>query len=1191
MDDLLPEPYHDVEATLATHWGLQVREFSNLPGEYDANFHVHSMSGNEYVFKVMHSSRTLDLLDLQTSALAHVAAASPSLGTPRVVSSLSGADIVHLQGRYAWLLAWLPGVPYALALPHTPSLLRSLGAIMGGLTSALTGFSHPAAHRPGFKWDLARADWILPHLGAISDDRRAHLVAAFMGLYREVNWATLRRGCIHGDANDYNVVVDVGAACLSSSYKEQRVSGVLDFGDMYEAPLVAELATTAAYGCLGHSQPLESLLAIVGGYHASFPLTPSEIKALYPLVLARLCVSVVNSALRKALDPSNPYIVISETPAWLALERFAPLPPAAVTALVEHACNGGVAAACGLYLSPAKQVLNLLSTLPPLAPVIQGGLGGASNLDFSVASPHIPPPALLSRLPLKKDGGGGGGGGGGELLFQAQFMSESVVNALGGEGGLGVSHFGDSVYCSLASPLQNSSPILIPGEAWESISLCTSIFSTRSTQEAVFLPLAGTLVEIMEKEEEEEGAQGDGGGHVVTSRLTIEHSFIRAGDGGGIACVFYSQFTGLQRNAALKVGDKLSSGTTLGHMGLVGDRNSSACGGGGGGGGGGVFSSANSLANSHASLRHCSIQLQCMRLTPLFHGGESLLATTPELLGFYENALIPPPNIFLGLGTLPPPSSSSSSFSTTTFTKAASSLRKACMGANVRLSYSGSQGGPLEIVRGFGTWLWDVRGIPYLDLYNNVPCVGHCHPEVVSAAVTQLSLLNSNTRYLHRNILEYAEALTALFPPPLSVCFFLNSASEANECALRLARSATGREDVLVLDHAYHGNTNTLISCSPYKFAGPGGSGKIAPGIHVAPCPDTYRGPFAGSPLRDQAELYYNAKGGVGEILRGCRPRAAAAVRGGEPEGLGLACFIAESMPSVAGQLFFPPGFLQRVYAGVREAGGVCIADEVQTGFGRLGGGFWWGFQAQGVTPDIVVLGKPAGNGFPLGVVVTTPAIAASFDNGMEFFSTFGGNPVAGAVGKAVLKVLQEEGLRERAGETGAWFLGELQALGKEFSIIGDVRGMGLYIGLELVRHRGSREPATREASYIVNRLKERGVLVGTEGPYDNVIKIRPPLSITLPEAALALQVLKSVLQEPGAKPPSHVSSSWSPHHAAPLRGCASAFNNPHPTSTGTDFSAVFPVVFAVSAALLTLAAVWSASSTSFRGWVGGGRG
>ncbi len=423
--------------------------------------------------------------------------------------------------------------------------------------------------------------------------------------------------------------------------------------------------------------------------------------------------------------------------------------------------------------------------------------------------------------------------------------------------------------------------------------------------------------------------------------------------------------------------------------------------------------------------------------------------------------------------------------------------RQALLGKNLSISYRH----PLKIVRGWMQHLYDDTGRAYLDMYNNVPLVGHSHPSVVKAAQEQLALLNTNTRYLHDNVNRYAERLTRLLPEPLRVCFFVNSGSEANELALRLARAHTGREDVIVLEHAYHGHTNTLIDISPYKFDGPGGRGK-KPWVHVAPLADDYRGLYR----RDDNEAGTEYARHVEEILR--RTKA---------EGRGVAAYIAEALPSVGGQIVFPPGYLAAVYSHVRAAGGVCIADEVQVGFGRLGSHFW-GFETQEVVPDIVVLGKPIGNAFPLAAVITTKQIADAFNNGMEFFSTFGGNPVACAAGLAVLDVLEEEELQRQALRVGTHLISGLRKLQERHDLIGDVRGSGLFLGIDFVLDRETREPAPLQASYVVNRLRDCGILTGTDGPHHNVIKLRPPLVFSESDADFFTRTLDAILEEDAAQ-------------------------------------------------------------------------
>jgi 4-aminobutyrate aminotransferase-like enzyme/Ser/Thr protein kinase RdoA (MazF antagonist) len=406
--------------------------------------------------------------------------------------------------------------------------------------------------------------------------------------------------------------------------------------------------------------------------------------------------------------------------------------------------------------------------------------------------------------------------------------------------------------------------------------------------------------------------------------------------------------------------------------------------------------------------------------------------------------------------------------------------RREHLGRSLSISYRQ----PLHITHGWRQRLFSAEGRGYLDCVNNVAHVGHSHPRVSEAAFAQMRELNTNTRYLHDNLAEYIERLTATLPAPLSVVYLVCSGSEANELALRLARAHTGREQVIVVDAAYHGNTNALIDLSPYKFNGAGGRGKPAH-VHVVPTPDAYRRGFCGA--EDVSDAADRSDGQV-------------------------TAFFCESALSCAGQIILPPGYLRDTFAVVRKAGGVCVADEVQTGFGRAGSHFWM-FETQGVVPDIVTLGKPIGNGHPMGAVITTPEIAASFANGMEYFNTFGGNAVSCAVGLAVLDVIRDEGLQENARDVGAYLLEGLQGLARRHAILGDVRGQGLFLGIEFVRDRETKEPAAREAAEMVEAMKDRGILLSTDGPMHNVIKIKPPMVFGRADADRVVAELTAVLR------------------------------------------------------------------------------
>lgn len=399
---------------------------------------------------------------------------------------------------------------------------------------------------------------------------------------------------------------------------------------------------------------------------------------------------------------------------------------------------------------------------------------------------------------------------------------------------------------------------------------------------------------------------------------------------------------------------------------------------------------------------------------------------------------------------------------------------------------------PIKFVRGEGVWLIDDRGRAYLDCFNNVSHVGHSHPAVVEALSRQAGILNTNTRYLHDNIVAYAERLTGLMPKELCVAAFVNSGSEANSLALRMMRAVTGRENVVALDWAYHGTTQELIDISPYKFRQKGGVGQ-KPHVHVAEIADPYRAPADWDP-KDHGRRYAESVTALIEAMRA--------------KGEGPGAFIAESMPSVAGQIVLPDGYLEAVYREIRAAGGLCIADEVQVGFGRVGS-HWWAFETQGVVPDIVTLGKPIGDGHPMAALVTTRDVADAFNTGMEYFNTFGGNPVSCAVGLAVIDVIEEGNLVENARVTGDYIIARLKALATRYEAIGDVRGAGLFLGIELVADRTTKAPDTAMAKRVVNRARDLGVLMGTEGPQSSILKLRPPMIFSRRDADHLVAVLE----------------------------------------------------------------------------------
>ena len=758
-------------ALISEHYAIS-GTLKALPSYCDLNFLLTTPDDRRFIVKVANSAEPLLELEMQTAAMAHLGARE--LPVPQVISNLAGDALTPIsdgggQDFQLRLLSYLEGRFYADAASssHGSALWRDLGDFIGRISQALADFDHPGAHRY-LEWDLHHGDQVVTRKKQLLDDDQQQLVNHFVDLYRtrvKPVIGQLPTGVLHNDANDYNLLID-------EVDRPEKITGLIDFGDMVYSQRINELAITCAYALLSQADPLAVVCQVASSYNERRELTDHELTALLPLIALRLCTSVCNSAEAIRRQPDNDYLLVSAKPAWQALGQLRQWDPVDAERQLRQACD-------------------------------------------------------------------------------------------------------------------RQSP-------------------SRSKQQII-------------------------------------------------------------------------------------------------------------------------------------------------------------------------------------------DFRQRHLGKSLSLSYRE----PLKIVRGRGAWLYDEQGRGYLDMVNNVCHVGHCHPRVVAAGQQQMARLNTNTRYLHDNLVNYADRLLATFPDPLSVCFFVNSGSEANELAMRLARTYTGSKELLVVDGAYHGNTSACIDASPYKFDGPGGQG--APDhVHKVMLPDPYRGAYPGGDAAS-GEAYARDVGVAIERLR--------------QQGKAPGAFICESLQGVAGQIIMPDGYLAAVYPQVRAAGGVCIADEVQVGFGRVGS-HMWAFETQQVVPDIVTLGKPIGNGHPMAAVVTTAAIADAFVTGMEYFNTFGGNPVSCAIGLAVLETIEQEGLRQNALETGHYLREQLGQLQQQFPLIGDVRGLGLFVGVELVLDRSKKTPATEQTAWLIEFMKAEGILLSSEGPFYNILKIKPPIVFGPAEADRFLDTLRRGLEQ-----------------------------------------------------------------------------
>ncbi len=416
--------------------------------------------------------------------------------------------------------------------------------------------------------------------------------------------------------------------------------------------------------------------------------------------------------------------------------------------------------------------------------------------------------------------------------------------------------------------------------------------------------------------------------------------------------------------------------------------------------------------------------------------------------------------------------------------------RERAMGPTYRLFYQQ----PVHLVKGEGVWLFDAAGKRYLDCYNNVASVGHCHPHVVTALSRQSATLNTHTRYLHENVVNYAERLTATLPAELSVCMFVCTGTEANDLAFRIARTVSGHQGAIVSDDSYHGNSIVVTELSTAEYP----KDEQPDWLASAEPPNGFRGSYRYGETHLGPKFASKVDAAIGELRD----------RGHEP-AMFMTCNIFDSN----GALTAPEGYFREAYASVRAAGGLCVADEVQSGLCRLGD-HMWAFEDSSVVPDIVTMGKPIGDGHPLAAVVTTAAIAQAFSEKFHYFNTFGGNPVSAAVGLAVLDVIERENILQNVHDVGLYLAENLRSLAQQYPRIADVRGKGLFYGLEIVKEAGSIEADSAKAKAIAEGMREAGVLLSTFGPYDTVVKIRPPMVFSKANADQLVGSLEKVVSK-----------------------------------------------------------------------------
>ncbi len=974
-----------------------------LNGDRDLNFLIESAAG-QVIFKIANSEETAAMLECQHEVFKllskTVGDKERAIQTPKTIQSVNGNPFESVRSasgkkHFCRAVRFVSGRLLSAVNPQPPDLLENLGETVAEIDIVLTDFKHNALERP-LLWTMHDAIETLEKCKPLlDDDERVGLVDFFQNRFTErVIPITdqLPFGAIHNDVNDHNVIVG------GSGYEQQRVKGIIDYGDMVYSWQVVDVAVAAAYAMLGKLHPLDAAASVIKGYHRKRPLSELEISVLFELMCMRLCMSVCICAYQQYQVPDNAYLRISEQSAWSTLRRLKAIPADFAHYLFRDCCS----------LPPvptAARVIDWLrSNSACFKSIVQINLktDNLLILDAGVGSAQMPNPGAPMD-PIRE--------------------AKNIVRTI------------DDQQCVAAIGKYDECRLIYNGESFTDASghrrtLHLGIDVFMPAQPAIYAPLCGTVY----------GMDNDDAPLSYGGVLILKHDFSDPQGGG----TFYTLY-GHLKPASLAhhaIGDVIESGQKIADIGEIHE---------------------NGNWPPHV---HFQIITDMLGKTNRFigvgaHAHRNVwLNLCPDanlMLGIPDNRLLPQTNAPNQLAEKP-----------------------------------ATNRQPIYMARGSLQYLYDYTGRQYLDALNHVAHVGHCHPTVVAAMQQQGGVLNTNTGYSYAQIALYSERLLATLPTPLTVCFLVDSGREANHLALRLARNYSGCQDSVMIEHNYGVGTGT----EP---------------IHTVRLPNLYRDPYHHS--GDEAATMSAYLDSIKVALR-------------RAEQSGVAAFIAESMLGYAGQIILPEGYLSAVYQQVRDCGGLCIADEVQTGVGRAGS-HYWAFETQGVVPDILTLGKPMGSGHPLGAVITTREIADAFNHGMDGFNitgnisgnTFGGNPLSCVIGNAVLDVIEQENLPQHAADVGSYFHQNLGQLKSRHPIIGDVRGLGLFLGIELVNNHHDLQPAPEQATYIVERMKQKGILTAIGGARHNVLKITPPLCFSHENVEQFTSVLEGVLKEDFAQP------------------------------------------------------------------------
>ena len=986
----------DELADIAQKYFGKTGTIKTLVSERDQNARIISDDG-EYVLKVANSAEDKEFLEFQNAVLNHISELDEMLAVPAVIKGKNDQEIFNHNDNNIRLITFLKGDIFGDA-EKTIALYEDLGRFMGRFSSAMQGFGHPKAHQPDFLWNMDAAPHCKKYISDIVEDDVKDLIQYFYDRYDTYvapRLKKMRSSVIHSDANTYNLVV-----------RDDKISGLIDFGDMLFAKQVNELAITLGYAMM---DVYAVSRALITSYTSEFTLTEDELEVLFDLACMRLVMSVCissNRVIKATTDEHRDYLLVTQAPAIRTLKRVQKIGLGFLSAFARKAGGYNATNTCDELVQSLKNVKSV------------------NMFDFDLHSE----PRVLFDNKLGADG---------TEFIQHGNKHKAWVNDLldQNEARYGIGNYGENRtsfifegFEGVGSPDPRTTHMAI--DIW------------LRAPERIYAPLNGKVHMVASND-----LPFDYGTVVILS-----HQFEDGPE-------FYTLYGHLNQKSTehLKVGDMVTSGDYIATLGEV--------------------------EENGGWTPHLHFQL-ISDLIGIDDGNFPGICS-PSVWDVWQD-ICPDPNLIMGFI---PESFTQSEHTVDSMMEA----RKTVLAPSLSVAYKKH----LHIVRGKGAYLYDNSGRAFLDCVNNITHVGHCNSHVVDAIGKQAAKLNTNSRYLYDGINKLAARVIKTMPDPLSVMFFTNSGSEANELALRLARHYTGRNTTVAVDWGYHGNTSATVAISAYKFNRKGGKG-CPPETRLTEFPDPYQGRFNDYSQTSGKAYAADVDNQIADLI--------------EKTGHGPAAFIAESIAGVGGQVVYPDGYLKAAYEKIRAAGGLCIADEVQTGFGRVGEQMW-AYQLQGVVPDIVSFGKPFGNGHPMAAVITTREIADRFANGMEYFNSFGGNPVSCAIGMAMLDVVEGEGLQEKALITGNHIMDGMRDMMDRYPLIGQVRGKGMFFGAELVKDRDTKARASEEASAIVQYLREDAVLFSTDGPFDNVLKGKPPMVFGLTEADIFLSKLENAFK------------------------------------------------------------------------------